>query len=73
MTDAQPDGSWSETLLGFIGGYVDTLGVIGLTGQFTAHATRIFVMIRRAVVDPTQDLLLELLNFPVLQGPRSAK
>jgi len=57
--------AWQGASLGFIGGYVDTLGFIGLAGLFTAHVTGNFVMIGRTLVDPSQDLLMKLLVFPV--------
>jgi uncharacterized membrane protein YoaK (UPF0700 family) len=53
------------TSLGFIAGFVDTLGFIGLAGLFTAHVTGNFVMIGRTLVEPSQDLLMKLLVFPV--------
>jgi uncharacterized membrane protein YoaK (UPF0700 family) len=65
MPDVQAGGTWSGISLGFIGGYVDTLGFIGLAGLFTAHVTGNFVMIGRTVVEPTHDLLMKLLVFPV--------
>jgi uncharacterized membrane protein YoaK (UPF0700 family) len=65
MAEAQPTGAWAGRSLGFIAGYVDTLGFIGLAGLFTAHVTGNFVMIGRAVADPSQDLLMKLLVFPV--------
>lgn len=51
--------------LGFLAGYVDTLGFIGLFGLFTAHVTGNFVLLGRAMVRPSQDVLLKLLVFPV--------
>lgn len=62
MADSRP---LQATSLGFIAGYVDTLGFIGLAGLFTAHVTGNFVMIGRTLVDPSQDLLMKLLVFPV--------
>jgi uncharacterized membrane protein YoaK (UPF0700 family) len=51
--------------LGFLAGYVDTLGFIGLFGLFTAHVTGNFVLIGRAMAKPSQDVLIKLLVFPV--------
>ena len=65
MAESQPAGAWAGRSLGFVAGYVDTLGFIGLAGLFTAHVTGNFVMIGRAVADPSQDLLMKLLVFPV--------
>ncbi len=57
--------SMQGSALGFIAGYVDTLGFIGLAGLFTAHVTGNFVMIGRTMAHPTADLLMKLLVFPV--------
>jgi len=51
--------------LGFLAGYADTLGFIALFGLFTAHVTGNFVLIGRAMVQPSHDVLLKLLVFPV--------
>ncbi|RFP12280.1 DUF1275 domain-containing protein [Duganella sp. BJB488] len=51
--------------LGFLAGYVDTLGFIGLFGLFTAHVTGNFVLLGRAMARPAQDIWLKLLVFPV--------
>jgi uncharacterized membrane protein YoaK (UPF0700 family) len=51
--------------LGFLAGYVDTLGFIGLFGLFTAHVTGNFVLIGRAMAEPAHDVLIKLLVFPV--------
>jgi len=50
--------------LAFLGGYVDTLGFIGLFGLFTAHVTGNFVLIGRALVEPAHELIPKLLVFP---------
>jgi uncharacterized membrane protein YoaK (UPF0700 family) len=51
--------------LGYLAGYVDTLGFIALFGLFTAHVTGNFVLIGRAMAMPSHDVILKLLVFPV--------
>ncbi len=51
--------------MGFLGGYVDTLGFIGLFGLFTAHVTGNFVLLGAALADPVHiPSLLKILAFP---------
>jgi uncharacterized membrane protein YoaK (UPF0700 family) len=51
--------------MGFLAGYVDTLGFTALFGLFTAHVTGNFVLIAVALADSGQTpTLLKLLAFP---------
>ncbi|MFC3108914.1 YoaK family protein [Undibacterium arcticum] len=53
------------TSLGFVAGYVDTLGFVALFGLFTAHVTGNFVLIGAALADPSHvSILLKFLAFP---------
>lgn len=51
--------------MGFLAGYVDTLGFIALFGLFTAHVTGNFVLLGASLADPQQiPSLLKILAFP---------
>lgn len=51
--------------MGFLAGYVDTLGFIALFGLFTAHVTGNFILIAVSLAAPAQTpSLLKLLAFP---------
>jgi uncharacterized membrane protein YoaK (UPF0700 family) len=51
--------------LGFLAGYVDTLGFLALFGLFTAHETGNFILIGAALADPSRSsILLKFLAFP---------
>jgi uncharacterized membrane protein YoaK (UPF0700 family) len=58
---SQPQGM----ALGFLAGYVDTLGFLALFGLFTAHVTGNFILIGAALADPSRSsILLKFLAFP---------
>jgi uncharacterized membrane protein YoaK (UPF0700 family) len=50
--------------LGFVAGYVDTVGFVALFGLFTAHVTGNFVLIGASLVQSSGNVLLKLLVFP---------
>jgi len=63
--DAQGYSRLQGSSMGFLAGYVDTLGFTALFGLFTAHVTGNFVLIAVALADPGQTpTLLKLLAFP---------
>ncbi|WP_306396027.1 YoaK family protein [Telluria beijingensis] len=66
MTNPPPSPSRLQGFnMGFLGGYVDTLGFIGLFGLFTAHVTGNFVLLGAALADPVHiPSLLKILAFP---------
>jgi uncharacterized membrane protein YoaK (UPF0700 family) len=61
----QLHGRVQGVALGFLAGYVDTLGFLALFGLFTAHVTGNFILIGAALAEPgRQAVLLKLLAFP---------
>ena len=63
--DQPPHSRLFGTGLGFLAGYVDTLGFIALFGLFTAHVTGNFVLIGAALADASRmSILLKFLAFP---------
>ena len=52
-------------LLGFNGGYVDTMGFLALQGLFTAHVTGNFVTLGASLVLGTSGTIAKLLALPV--------
>jgi uncharacterized membrane protein YoaK (UPF0700 family) len=56
--------SWIAALLSFNGGFVDTLGFLGLHGLFTAHVTGNFVTLGAALVLGTQGIISKLIALP---------
>jgi uncharacterized membrane protein YoaK (UPF0700 family) len=52
-------------LLGFNGGYVDTMGFLALQGLFTAHVTGNFVTLGASLALGTSGALAKLLALPV--------
>jgi uncharacterized membrane protein YoaK (UPF0700 family) len=63
--DEQHGGRAQGAGLGFLAGYVDTLGFLALFGLFTAHVTGNFILIGAALADPSHSsVLLKFLAFP---------
>jgi len=61
----QQHGRTQGIALGFLAGYVDTLGFLALFGLFTAHVTGNFILIGASLADPSREgVLLKLLAFP---------
>ncbi|MFZ6768077.1 YoaK family protein [Undibacterium sp. Di26W] len=50
--------------LGFVAGYVDTVGFVSLFGLFTAHVTGNFVLIGSELAHPSHGVLIKFLAFP---------
>src|SRR5271169_6626082 len=51
-------------LLSFNGGFVDTIGFLGLQGLFTAHVTGNFVTLAAALVYGTHGVIAKILALP---------
>ena len=51
-------------LLSFNGGFVDTIGFLGLQGLFTAHVTGNFVTLAATLVSGTHGVIAKLLALP---------
>ena len=49
--------------LGFIAGYVDTVGFVALFGLFTAHVTGNFILIGSELASPTSGVLIKFVAF----------
>ena len=63
--DQPPNSRLYGPSLGFLAGYVDTLGFVALFGLFTAHVTGNFVMIGIGLADHSKlSILLKFLAFP---------
>jgi uncharacterized membrane protein YoaK (UPF0700 family) len=54
--------------LGYVAGYVDTVGFMSLFGLFTAHVTGNFVLIGSELVRPSHGVLIKFLAFPAFIG-----
>ena len=65
MDAVPPNSRLYGPSLGFLAGYVDTLGFVALFGLFTAHVTGNFVMIGISLADHSKmSILLKFLAFP---------
>jgi uncharacterized membrane protein YoaK (UPF0700 family) len=62
---SQPRGRFAvATLLSFNGGFVDTVGFLGLSGLFVAHVTGNFVTLGAALVLGSHGILNKILALP---------
>src|SRR5258707_2262536 len=56
--------SYLAALLAFNGGFVDTMGFLGLQGLFTAHVTGNFVTLGAALAFGTKGVIAKLIALP---------
>jgi uncharacterized membrane protein YoaK (UPF0700 family) len=59
-----PGAGRTAALAAFTGGFIDTVGFVGLFGLFTAHVTGNFVLIGSAIVNHHTGIIAKLLALP---------
>jgi uncharacterized membrane protein YoaK (UPF0700 family) len=64
MSAPPPGAGRTAVLAAFTGGFIDTVGFVGLFGLFTAHVTGNFVLIGAAIVTHHTGIIAKLLALP---------